>query len=95
MGPLKQCQVGGRTALVLLGMARYRSLCGRRGEGKPLRTCFIRTATAVARQCRTGLHEPLLNLGIFRIIAGDFGRTCRAILQDGSAETKPNAENGP
>jgi hypothetical protein len=39
--------------------------------------------------------EPLLNLGTFRIIVGDFERTWRAILQNGSAETKPNDENGP
>ena len=39
--------------------------------------------------------KPLLNLGIFRIIVGDFGRACRAIIRDWRAETKPNTENGP
>jgi hypothetical protein len=39
--------------------------------------------------------ERLLNLGIFQIIVGDFGRAWQPFLQNGSAEVKPNGQNSP
>ena len=39
--------------------------------------------------------ERLLNLGRFRITVGDFGRACQPFPENGSAEMKPNGQNGP
>ena len=55
-----------------------------------------RTATTVAlSNVELVSAERLLNLGIFRITVGDFAQACQSFLQNGSAETKPNCQNGP
>jgi hypothetical protein len=57
--------------------------------------CSAFPSRSRSRHRTTVSAERLLNLGIFRIIVGEFGRVCQPCLQNGSTETKPNRHNGP
>jgi hypothetical protein len=66
MGPLNQCQLGGRTTFVIARCTVARAKAG------PYAHALFALPPRSRGSVELVSHEPLLNLGIFRIIVGDF-----------------------